>query len=329
MRVLLVGPRFHGYSEAMAEALRALGHEVTVHEYDATGSTLDAVRNKVAHDLPGGRGLQWQQRWYDDRAIAALHTVRPDALLVVKGDVFSERWWDTVHAWGGPSVVWFYDERERMSFPEQTLAGLPAVATYSSADSERLRARGVNAHHLPLAFDSLIRWRRRPVDAVTFIGARYPQREAMLRTLAGAGVPVKAFGRDWSRHPSDVLRSRHWRGAGVPAGRNLARDEAYGVMAGSEATLNIHGRQDGFTMRTFEACGVGAVQLVDRPEVEHYFAPGEEVLVFQDQAELDDLAARVVADPVWARTVAARGQRRALAEHTFVHRMQTLQGWWA
>lgn len=329
MRVLLVGPRFHGYSEAMAQALRVLDHEVTVHAYDATDSAFDAARNKVAHDLPGGRGLAWQQRWYDDHAIAVLKSHRPDVLLVVKGDVFSDRWWDAVQTWGGPCVVWFYDELERMSFPEQTLSGLTAVATYSSADAERLRARGLNAHHLPLAFDSSTRWKRRPVGAVTFIGARYPQRETLLRGLAAAGVPVKAYGRDWSRRLSDVLRSRHWRGAGISSGRNLTRDEAYGVMAGSEATLNIHGRQGGFTMRTFEACGVGAVQLVDRCDVEHYFAPDEEVLVFTNQAELDELAARVVGDPLWARTVAARGQRRALAEHTFVHRMETLQEWWA
>lgn len=328
MRILLVGPRFHGYSESMAQALRAQGHEVRVHPYDAAATRLDAARNKVAHDLPGGRGLAWQQAWYDENARAALAETRPDALLVVKGDVLSDDWWQAVEDWGGPSVVWFYDELERMAYTPERLAALPVVATYSSRDAEELRGRGVNAHHLPLGHDGHLDWRRTPVGAVSFIGARYPQREALLRHLGDAGVPVRAYGRDWSRRPRDVVRSRHWRSAGVPAGSTLDRADAYGVMAGSEATLNIHGMQDGFTMRTFEACGVGAVQLVDRPDVAHYFEPGREVLVFTSEDELVELAVRVVADPAWARGIAEAGRARALAEHTLDHRMETLEAWW-
>lgn len=329
MHILLVGPRFHGYTASMGQALRALGHTVDVHEYDAVPTRADAVRNKIAHDLPGERGLAWQQRWYDSRAVAALEGSRPDALLVVKGDVLSDAWWDAVDRWGGPTVVWFYDELARMGYSAERLAALPVVATYSSGDAETLRGRGVNAHHLPLGFDAHQPWTRTPVDAVTFIGARYPQREAMLRRLHEAGVPVRAYGRDWSRHPFDVVRSRHWRSPGVQSGRTLDRGAAYGVMAGSVATLNIHGVQDGFTMRTFEACGVGAVQLVDRPEVSAYFEPGEEVLVFTSEDELLDLTRRATAEPAWARGVAERGRARALAEHTLDHRMRTLEAWWS
>ncbi|MCV7526743.1 glycosyltransferase [Micrococcus luteus] len=329
MRILLVGPRFHGYSDSMAQALRAQGHEVRVHAYDAAQTRKDALRNKLAHDLPGGRGLEWQQRWYDDGARSALSEAAPDALLVVKGDVFSDAWWGAVDEWGGPTVVWFYDELERMGYSEERLAALPVVATYSSRDAEVLRGRGVDAHHLPLGHDAHLEWTRTPVGAVSFIGARYPQREELLRRLAAADVPVRAFGRDWSRRAVDVARSRHWRSPGVPSAPTLDRAAAYGVMAGSEATLNIHGVQDGFTMRTFEACGVGAVQLVDRPEVERYFDPGREVLVFTSEEELVDLARRVVREPAWARGMAEAGRARALAEHTLDHRMSTLAGWWA
>lgn len=329
MRVLVVGPRFHGYTDAMAQALSALGHETRVHAYDVATKARDALRNKIAHDLPGVRGLEWQQRWYDDGALEALDRCRPDALLVIKGDVLSERWWDGVDSWGGPTVVWFYDELSRMAHHDAMLQRMSVIATYSSHDAETMRARGLEAHHLPLGYDSLTPWKRRPIGAVTFIGARYPQRESILRGLKHAGVPVKAYGRDWSRHASDVLRSRHWRPAGIPTGRTLNRSDAYGVMAGSEATLNIHGVQDGFTMRTFEACGVGALQLVDRADVEHYFEPGTEVLVFRDEEELRDTADRVVREPLWARRIAAAGQQRACAEHTLIRRMEAVQGWWA
>lgn len=100
-------------------------------------------------------------------------------------------------------------------------------------------------------------------------------------------------------------------------------------MAGSEATLNIHGHQDGFTMRTFEACGVGALQLVDRADVDVHFEPGREVLVFTDGDELAEHAERVIREPVWARSIAEAGRRRALAEHTLVHRMREVEALWA
>ena len=95
-------------------------------------------------------------------------------------------------------------------------------------------------------------------------------------------MPVRAYGRDWSGHPVDRLRT--WR-VGTPACRPSAtspRAEAYDVMAASAATLNLHGDQDGFTMRTFEAAGVGGVQLIDRTDVDGLYEPGAEVLPWTD-----------------------------------------------
>ena len=57
-------------------------------------------------------------------------------------------------------------------------------------------------------------------------------------------------------------------------------------MAGARASLNLHGDQDGFTMRTFEACGVGGLQIVDRADVDSLYDPGSELLVFNSTQEL-------------------------------------------
>lgn len=328
MRVLIVGPRFHGYLAAMGAALEHLGHGVSVHAYDAADTLAERVRNKALHDLPG----KWTARWADwegRRAAAVLDRERPDALLVVKGDRLGDDWWAAVDRWNGPRVTWLYDEIDRMAYTREQLAAMPVVATYSAADAASLAGTAGTVRHLPLGHDSLLAFHRRPTGAVTFIGARYPQRKTLLAGLVAAGIPVRAYGRDWSRHPADVLASRHWRPPGVPAGRTLARDEAYGVMAGSEATLNIHGHQDGFTMRTFEACGVGALQLVDRADVDVHFEPGREVLVFADGDELAEHAERAIREPVWARGIAEAGRRRALAEHTLVHRMREVEVLWA
>nr|WP_281368091.1 glycosyltransferase [Helcobacillus massiliensis] len=95
-------------------------------------------------------------------------------------------------------------------------------------------------------------------------------------------------------------------------------------MRDGAATLNIHGDQDGFTMRTFEACGVGAVQIIDRADVEGLYEPGRELLVASSADEAVDQAQRIVTDPSWARTIREAGKRRTLAEHTLVHRAEQL-----
>ena len=115
----------------------------------------------------------------------------------------------------------------------------------------------------------------------------------------------------------------------MPAGRDIDRSEAYGIMASSPATLNIHNNQDGFTMRTFEAPGVGALQVIDRPDVDRYYIPGEEVLVYESIDELIEICTRIFRDPKWARKIREAGQKRTLAEHTFDQRVKILEQLWA
>lgn len=328
VNVLVVGPQFHGYTRSMAAALQARGHHTTVLEYDLLPGLHGSVVNKALHDLPTAWVPEGWQGAHGRHAVDVLRQVRPDAVLVAKGDMLGDAWWDALDEWGGPSVVWFYDELRRMAYTDGQVNRLRAVVTYSGQDAADLTARGRPAVHVPLAYDAHLSWTARPQEHITFIGARYPQREALLRNIQDHGVSVKAYGRDWSRHPIDIAKSRHWRSPQIPSGRNLTRPEAYGVMAGSIATLNSHGDQDGFTMRTFEASGVGAVQLVDRPDVDQYFIPGDEILVYRDDQELMELAQRAQKDRAWAGRIATNAQKRALAEHTFDHRMATVEELW-
>lgn len=100
-------------------------------------------------------------------------------------------------------------------------------------------------------------------------------------------------------------------------------------MAGSPATLNIHGDQDGFTMRTFEAAGVGGVQLIDRSDVGSLYEPGSEVLTFDTVDEAAQAIERVRGDEQYARSIRRAGHRRTASEHTFDHRVVALERRWA
>jgi spore maturation protein CgeB len=212
----------------------------------------------------------------------------------------------------------------------ETLARATAVTSYSPLDVKRLREDGIDAHHLPNAFDR-DRATVRPMtrrDEISFVGARYPDREQALVGLHQAGVPVRAYGRDWSRHPFDRLRTWGWRRPDVPAERGVDRDTAYAVMAASAATVNMHTDQDGFAMRTFEACGAGAVQLIDRPDLAGLYDDGVEVAAWETFDELLELCQRARVDLAWADGLREAGRKRTLAEHTFDHRVAVVEQLW-
>jgi spore maturation protein CgeB len=252
-------------------------------------------------------------------------------VVVVKGDQLDDGFWDELDRLRTPRVLWLYDELRRTSYTSELLSAVGPVASYSALDVAALNEQGVAARHLPLAFDRDLATAaaagvRR--DEISFVGARYPSRERTLLALRGAGLPVRAYGRDWSEHVADRLRTWQWRRPDVPAERDLDRAAAYEVMASAAATLNLHTDQDGFTMRTFEACGVGAVQLIDRADLAGLYDDGTELASWSTSEELVELCQRARVDLPWAAGLRERGRARTLAEHTFDHRVAVLEELW-
>ena len=332
-RVLLVSPAFHGYDAALGAAFTARGHEVVTHRYDHHPDLASRLHHHLRHELPGRLGVSQGRRLRaatTDAAIRALREARPDVVVVLKGDRFTPDFWQALDDSGLPRVLWLYDELRRTDHDVAQLADVGPIATYSSLDAIALRAQDIEATLLPLAYDHRClpsphtEW----LDQVVFVGARYPNRETALVSLVAAGVPVQAYGRDWSGHPVDRLRTWAPRRPPVPGGRDLPRVDAYRRMAQAAAALNLHGDQDGFTMRTFEACGVGAVQLIDRVDLGGLYDPGVELAPFASLDELVELVGRARTDLTWSAGLREAGRRRTLAEHTFDHRAAILEQLW-
>ena len=329
--MLLVSPGFHGYHAAIAAALAARGHQITTHVYDDHGGLAGRGWHQLRHQLPhrvGAGSLRRLAREETARSTAAVQTHRPEAVIVVKGDTLGVQFWSSLR--GLPRVTWLYDEARRTRWSVERLAEVGPVATYSLLDAADLEMSGLDVRHVPLAFDHRLvptptTDRRR---LITFVGARYPTREQVLTALHDEGLPVRAYGRDWSGHLVDRLRTWRVGAPAVPAGRDVSRAEAYDLMTASTATLNLHGDQDGFTMRTFEAAGVGAVELIDRTDVEALYEPGVEVLTWTTSEELADLGRRTLTDTRWTDAIRSAARARTLAEHTFDHRVAVLEDAW-
>lgn len=333
-RLLVVAPGFHGYGDSIGDALSRRGYDVAVHRYDAVDSRARKAWNKLAFELPAkvrGNGALVQSASYaTDRAITRMRQFRPDIVLVVRGDLLTPAFWDEASSGGRKVAVWLYDELRRMTYDPADLAQVARIATYSSGDAEALREKGIPALHVRTGFDD----RKVPAATseadglVSFVGAPLPNRTAALSAMHQAGLPVHAWGRGWSDHPIDRARTWRLRPNPLPNSRDVPYDQALAIMRDSAATLNVHGDQDGFTMRTYEASAVGGVQLIDRPDVSELYEPGREILVFSGHDELVDVARRVVEHPGEFVELRRRARQRTLAEHTMVQRVKELEQLW-
>ena len=330
--ILLISPAFHGYWRSIADALTRRGHSVTVHVYDDYASLGAKVRNKALYELPtrlhSGSGMARLRRDTTANALARLTATRFDTVLAIKGDLIGQEFWEEVRRKGLDHTLWLYDEVRRNAYTEAELQTFPAIVSYSRLDVAALTERGLDVHYVPNAFDHTIKFSVTRSPEVVFVGARYPDRERLLTTLRQHEVPVRAYGRQWSQHWFDRIRTWELRRPTLPSGRDVDRATAYGLISGAVASLNSHTDQDGFTMRTFEIPGAGGLQLIDRPDVDEFYEPGTEVAVFGSEDELVELAQRASADRRWAQSLADQGRRRTLAHHTFDHRAQSLEALW-
>ena len=181
--------------------------------------------------------------------------MEPNVIITVKGDALGSDYWGAVDESGGHQLLWLYDELARMQFNDSVLMSRPSVVSYSSHDVGVLKHLGLQASQVLDAFDHTIPFRARSSNEVVFVGARYPERERILN-LHNSRDSCASFGRDWSGHPVDRLRTWRLRTPRIPSGRDVPRSAAYGITAGAAAALNSHTDQDGFTMRTYEIPGI-------------------------------------------------------------------------
>ncbi|MHA6523074.1 CgeB family protein [Tessaracoccus sp. G1721] len=331
-RILLVSPVFHGYWQSIEAGFRTLGFQIGTHCYDTNTTLANKVSHKVVHELPvrlGARAARIENGRQTAETAAVIRSFRPDITLVIRGDRFGDELFDALDDVGSRRFLWLWDEVRRTAHTPDSLARYNHLISYSPLDTRAFSTAGTPCLHVPNAFDPALSPTPRHTSEVVFIGARYPRRDALLTAVAAADVPLRCYGREWSRHPFDRARTWQVRRPEVPAARDIDREDGYALTAGAPAAINIHSDQDGFTMKTFEVPGVGGVQLVDREDVAEYYEPGREAAVFRDADELVELCQRAIHDDRWGDALREAGRRRTLAEHTWAHRAAKVAQLWA
>lgn len=156
---------------------------------------------------------------------------------------------------------------------------------------------------------------------VVFVGDATPRREELLAEVLECGVAV--WGPGWRRtRLKDYCR-----------GEVKTSEEYVRAYAGATVALNFHREgpggavpsSSGCNARVFELAAMGVAQVVDaRADLPALFVPGEEVHTFEHRDELRRLVKELVADHQRAEEFGKAGRRRALSEHTYMHRLQVV-----
>lgn len=154
---------------------------------------------------------------------------------------------------------------------------------------------------------------------VCYLGWAYPHRIELFEALDGVDMKLWGLGWDASEKLRPFFRPEPVFG--------LKKTKIYNATRVNVNVQSTHYQLDGVTCRPFEVAACGGFCLAEpRRDLQRFFRIGDEMVVFEDAADLKARIAYYLAHEEERREIAARARARVLAEHTYEHRVrQVLQ----
>ena len=319
MRVLMIAPSFFGYEKAIAQEIRAQGHEVELVDERPSNAPLARAVVRVAPAILGHRITAH----FRELLRRAEHDP-PDLVLVIKGEVVPE-WFLTTLRSRCPRVRFVYYTFDSFANSPRGAALLPLFDRAFSFDPDDARRTGVD--HLPLFHRPEFHPGDEPRDLdVSFIGTLHGDRHAFANAVAAAVPPERRL--LWFYSPAAWyfwLRKvfvRRYRG--IPRADVRTTPLPIGAVAAtmrrSKAVIDLQRPgQTGLTMRVFEVLASGAALITANAAIrdEPFYDPARVLIVPADPARIDvaEVAAFIAAQP--ARGTSPAGfEDRSLAAWT-------------
>jgi len=303
-----------------AEALRELGHRVTV--VDFRSQWTDKVREKLA-------GKSDEEKVSINRRIRCIvERTSPDAFITLFGFDISVQTLAWLRERKIPSACWWINDPFQFERSARKGGHYDFLFSNSAGSVDDYRAAGIaQAHFLPTACQPAIHHGGPVRDAyrcdICFAGDWSPLRERMMLGLLDR-FDLRIFG-PWGKKlaADSPLRARLTEGFFTP-------QEMTAMFNSAGIVLNLHtwyGKFEyGVNPRLFEASACGAVQLVDRKrEIPELFAVDREIFLYESLEDVAAAARDILALPADSRrAVGDAALQRAHAEHSYRHRMASL-----
>jgi spore maturation protein CgeB len=321
MRVLIPAPENPDtFAHNVAHTLRKMGHEV-----------LTTPRN-LARFLPRLRTTAFElwakasadattaaERW----AVEAARSFRPDIVLALTQQLAETSLARFKESGARHIVAWWGDPPGNMRRLGLLSPQWDALFFKDRRTVEKLRRVGRNAHLLHEAMNP--DWHRPtasqpPNDAVVLVGAWYAYRQALANRLIDAGVTVRGHGPPlpfWRLPGITRLDLRSY----------VAMEEKSRVFGEALVSLNHSDFAEGdcLNCRAFEIAGAGGLHVAEhRPAWAECFEIGTEMLSYSTFEELLAHIDWAKKSPTEASAMRAAAAKRAVAHHTYQHRLTRL-----
>jgi len=308
------------FEENVAHCLREMGHDVlTMPARTNTWINSPLVRHSKGlwqklHPV----GIKPHERWL----LGSIRSQRFDMILCLTQSLSEEVLAECRSRGITHRVAWWGDTPGNMQGMGLLTAEWDRIFIKDPHGVAKLRRIGLNAQLLHEAMNPT--WHR-PLaqqrnDEIVIAGTFYGYRQALTSILIVNGVEVGLYGGRLPLWIKPEIRQRHQR-------KFLVREEKSLIFGEGLACLNSTTMSEGNAMncRAFEIAGAGGLQLLEnRSIVTECFEPGKELLVFDSVEELLELIARAKREPAWAKRIREAGASRALAHHTYRHRLENI-----
>jgi spore maturation protein CgeB len=321
MRILIPAFCFEDcFEDNVAKTLVEMGHEVRT-----LGSvpykkfwSLPRYATRVARDMVLGD----KPDRIGQKIIKLGKEFKPDVVLSITGSVHPLVLEELGKFARGRRVIWWGDPPANSQKWGILDPGWDWIYVKDRAAANKLQLVGRNAHLLHEAINP--RWHK-PIagqknSSVIVAGNYYAFRQAIILRLLSDGATFELYGARPPRWAHPEIKRLH-------TGKYVTGEEKSRVFGEGLACLNTFSLAEGNSLncRAFEVAGAGGLQLIEyRTAIEECFEPGKELLTFQSYEELLSLVERAVSHPQEMLPIRAAGARRALADHTYRHRLQVI-----
>jgi spore maturation protein CgeB len=333
------------YYRGIVRALDARGHRVTFFEPDA----FDRQAHRDIDDPEWAEVVVYEPS--DGRAVRDLVAAAADFDVVVKASgvgVFDAVLEDAVAELEGPETRIFWDVdapatlaslegdagEQGQSPLRELIPAYDMVFTYGGGQPVIDRYLALGARSCVPIYNALDPETHHPEPPrpelacdLAFLGNRLPDREARVGEFffrAAKALPSSVLilgGSGWGDRVAGLANVRYL-GHVPPGDHNALNRSALAVLNVSRESMASNGWSP--ATRVFEAAGAGACLITDEWRgLEDFLAPGTEVLVARDGAEVAELLAGLDADR--ARAIGAAALERVLAEHTYDRRAEQVE----
>lgn len=274
--------------------------------------------------LPLAYRVIGQPRWIQTIALAQIQACRPDVVYCQDLTVLNP---DTLQA-VKQSCRLLVGQIASPLPPPEYLKKFDLVITSFPHFLAEFKKLGVASQYLKLAFEPRVLDRIGPKNRiydVAFIGSYsyYHKGGTELLESVAAQTPIEFWGQGANRLlPSSPIRQRFH---GEAWGLGM-----YQILAQTKIAINRHigvAGEYANNMRLYETTGMGTMLLTDeKKNLADLFALGQEVVTYQDSADLIEKIRYYGTHDRERETIAKAGQKRTLNKHSYGQRMKELVG---